>query len=478
MINLADIDNIYDDSRIKSKKGVFVAIKGFSVDGHEYIANAINNGAKYIVVDENYTLSSEQIKLIEQKRIGVISVKDTNSYYNYLLNEFYERPLDTFKLIGVTGTDGKTTVAEMLYQILSKEHVSGYIGTNGIRCDEFTMENDFTTPLPDELFKAFGEFSKKKCEFVAIEATGERLGSNRLNGVEFDSSIFTNLSRDQLDLFGNMENYALAKARLLKQTKKEGISVINYDDEYKDVFINNSNSKIITYGTNNNADIYATDIKVDFDKLEYTLNGTYGTHKITTNLSGRFNVYNTLSIIPILIKYGYEIEKVISLINDLKPIEARQTIIECNQPFKVIVDYAHMANAVKNLVDFVRPYTKGRIIVVIGAGGSRDINRRTDMAKYCTDNVDFSYFTIEDARFEDPDYLLSSMVEGVESTNYELEVDRDLAIKKALLNARKDDTVLILGKGSEKYMKTKGELVERKSDIELSIDILNELMNK
>lgn len=478
MINLADIDNIYDDSRIKSKKGVFVAIKGFSVDGHEYIANAINNGAKYIVVDENYTLSSEQIKLIEQKRIGVISVKDTNSYYNYLLNEFYERPLDTFKLIGVTGTDGKTTVAEMLYQILSKEHVSGYIGTNGIRCDEFTMENDFTTPLPDELFKAFGEFSKKKCEFVAIEATGERLGSNRLNGVEFDSSIFTNLSRDQLDLFGNMENYALAKARLLKQTKKEGISVINYDDEYKDVFINNSNSKIITYGTNNNADIYATDIKVDFDKLEYTLNGIYGTHKITTNLSGRFNVYNTLSIIPILIKYGYEIEKVISLINDLKPIEARQTIIECNQPFKVIVDYAHMANAVKNLVDFVRPYTKGRIIVVIGAGGSRDINRRTDMAKYCTDNVDFSYFTIEDARFEDPDYLLSSMVEGVESTNYELEVDRDLAIKKALLNARKDDTVLILGKGSEKYMKTKGELVERKSDIELSIDILNELMNK
>ncbi len=462
------IDLISDDSRTKGKNILFVAVKGLTVDGHDYIKGAVENGAVAVVCEHE----------VEGIDIPMVIVKDSQRAMNEMLNRFYGAPLGRLTMIGVTGTDGKTTTSEVIFQILNMlGHKTGYIGTNGIRSEHYTQENDYTTPLQEELFKALNGFKKDRCEFVSMEATGERLGTGKMDGVSFDASIFTNLTRDALDIFKTMDNYAAAKAKLMEYTKSTGICVINADDPYKHFFIKHSSAPVITYGIDEEADLFATDIEVGFDRLSFTLNGDLGTRKVVSPLSGRFNVYNLMAVIGCLAHFDISVTDIIKCIENLKPVEARQTEIELGQPFKVMVDYAHTANSVANLVKFLRNTRKvGRLVIVVGAGGSRDVYRRTDMAEFCTANADYNYFTIEDARYEDPKMLVETMVSTVpDATNYELIVDRDEAISKAIRDAKPDDTILILGKGAERYMMTNGVAVERPNDIERAEMTLKEM---
>lgn len=463
-----EIKKITDDSRTKGEGILFVAVKGLTVDGHNYAKGAVENGAVAIICEHE----------IEGVDVPQIVVKDSQCAMNEILNRFYGAPLGQLTMIGVTGTDGKTTTSEMMYQILNMMgYKTGYIGTNGIRSENYTQENDYTTPLQEELFQALDGFQEDKCEYVSMEATGERLGTGKMAGVSFDASIFTNLTRDALDIFGTMEKYGEAKAKLMEYTKSEGICVINNDDPYAGLFKKHANAPVLTYGVKEAADIYAEDITVSYNHLEFTMKGKLGTHKVTCDLSGMFNVYNILAVIGCLSHFGFDPADIVKYVKKLTPVEARQTVIDCGQPFRVIVDYAHTANAVKNLVEYIRStLTDGRITLVVGAGGSRDLYRRTDMAEYCTKNADYNYFTIEDARFEDPQMLVETMVSTVpEATNYELIVDRDEAITKAIRDAKEGDTILILGKGAERYMMTMGELVERPNDIERAYIALEEI---
>ncbi|MCR4961002.1 MAG: UDP-N-acetylmuramoyl-L-alanyl-D-glutamate--2,6-diaminopimelate ligase [Lachnospiraceae bacterium] len=454
-----EIKTISDDSRTKGDNILFVAIKGLTVDGHDYAKNAVENGAVAVVCEHE----------IDGIDVPQVVVKDSQRAMNEILNRFYGAPLGQLSMIGVTGTDGKTTSAEMMFQILNMMgRKTGYIGTNGIRSEHYTQENDYTTPLQEELFQALDGFQEDGCEFCSMEATGERLGTGKMDGVSFDASIFTNLTRDALDLFKTMENYANAKAKLMQYTKSTGLCVINADDPYAHIFIKAANAPVMTYGINEKADVYATDISVEYNKLSFTMNGKLGTHKVNCNLSGIFNVYNILGVVTCLSHFDFPVEDLIWCVERLKPIEARQTVIDQGQPFRVIVDYAHTANAVKNLVEYIKKtLTDGRVVIVVGAGGSRDLYRRTDMAEYCTATADYNYFTIEDARYEDPQMLVDTMVSTVpEATNYELIVDRDEAIRKAIDDALPGDTLLILGKGAESYMMTNGVPVYRPNDIE------------
>ncbi len=467
-----DIDKVTDDSRTKGKNILFVCVKGLTVDGHSFALKAVENGAVAIVCEH----------LIEgvADDIPQIVVKDSQRAMNGILNRFYENPLGRMKLIGVTGTDGKTTTSEMMYQILNMLGVvTGYIGTNGIRSEHYSQENDYTTPLQEDLFRALNGLCNDNCKYVSMEATGERLGTGKLDGVTFDASIFTNLTRDALDLFKTMENYGAAKAKLMEYTKTSGICVINDDDKYAEIFKQAANAPVVTYAIDSadKADVYATDIKIEYRHLEFTMNGKLGTHHIVCGLSGIFNVYNIMSVIICLNHFGYSVPVLVEAVSKLEPIEARQTVIDEGQPFKVIVDYAHTANAVRNLTEYIKStLTDGYLRVVVGAGGSRDIHRRTDMAEYCTAIADYNYFTIEDARYEDPRMLVDTMVSTVpDATNYELIVDRDEAIAKALSDARPGDAVLILGKGAERYMMTMGKPVERPNDLERARMVLNKL---
>lgn len=465
-----EIEKITDDSRTVGKNILFVCVEGLTVDGHKYADKAVENGAVAIVCRHK----------VEGITVPQIVVEDTQRAMNEMLNRFYGNPMGRMKMIGVTGTDGKTTTSEMMYQILNRlSHHTGYIGTNGIRSNHYEQENDYTTPLQGDLFKALNGFLMDDVEYVSMEATGERLGTGKMAGVSFDASIFTNLTRDALDIFKTMENYGAAKAKLMEYTKPEGICVINRDDPYADLFIGKANAAVVTYGieSGSRADVYATDIKVGYNSLSFTINGKLGNHRVTCGLSGVFNVYNIMAVIICLNHFGFTVEELLEEVSKLTPIEARQTVIDLGQPFKVIVDYAHTANAVKNLVEYIRSTLHdGYLRVVVGAGGSRDVHRRTDMAEYCTANADYNYFTIEDARFEEPQMLVETMVSTVpEATNYELIVDRDEAIAKAIHDAKPGDAILILGKGAEKYLMTMGKPVERPNDMESAEMVLKEM---
>lgn len=472
-----EINIITDDSRTKGTGILFVCVEGLTVDGHKYAAKAVENGAVAIVCKH----------IVEGVNVPQVVVKDTQRAMNEILNRFYGEPLSGMKIIGVTGTDGKTTTSEMLFQILNGlGKKTGYIGTNGIRSEHYSQENDYTTPLQGDLFRAFDGFMKDDCRFVSMEASGERLGTGKMDGVTFDASIFTNLTRDALDLFKTMENYGAAKARLMEYTKPDGICVINADDNYADMFIGKASGKVVTYSVNSkSADAFATDISVKYSDLSFTMHlkpsvtgkGKTCTYKVHCNLSGIYNVYNLMAVTSCLCHFGFSAEDIVEQIEQLKPVEARQTVVDRGQPFKVIVDYAHTANAVKNLVEYIKStLTDGFLRVVVGAGGSRDIHRRTDMAEYCTKCADYNYFTIEDARFEDPEMLVETMVSTVkDASNYELIVDRDEAITKAIHDAKPGDAVLILGKGAERYMMTMGKAVERPNDIERADMVLEDM---
>ena len=464
-----EIDNITDDSRQAREKTLFVCIKGLTVDGHKYASKAVEKGAAAIICEHR----------IEGIDVPQVVVENADRAFNEALNKLYGEPLKKLNLLGVTGTDGKTTTADMMYQILNGlGHKSGYIGTNGIFSEGYSQDNEYTTPLPADLFEALDGFVKDGCGFVSMEASGERLGTGKMEGVSFDASIFTNLTRDALDIFKTMDNYCAAKARLMAYTKPDGICVINKDDQYAEAFIKAAAAPVVTYGIKDNtADVYATDIDVKYRDLSFVLNGKLGRHEIRCNLSGIFNVYNLMAVIVTLNHFGIPVETLVEAISKLKPVEARQTVIDCGQPFRVIVDYAHTANAVKNLMDYIKStLTDGYLRVVVGAGGSRDLHRRTDMAEYCTSTADYNYFTIEDARFEDPQMLVDTMVSTVpEATNYELIVDRDEAITKAIHDCKPGDAVLILGKGAEAYMMTNGVQVPRLNDLDRATLVLKEM---
>jgi len=459
-----EITNINDDSRSIGKGGLFFAIKGLTNDGNKFIPKAIENGAVCVVSDEDITAS-----------VPVIKVDDAQEAYNDVLNKFYDNVRNKLKFISVTGTDGKTTVSEIIYQLINMYDKCGYIGTNGIRYQDFTMENDYTTPIPSVLYKAFSEFHQLGCNYVSLESSSERLATHKLDGIEFEVAIFTNLTRDHLDYHKTMENYAKAKAISFAHLKKNGLGIINYNDKYKNYFIDYCNGKYLTYSLDNKkADIYASNISVKYNNLEFDINGLYKKH-IRTKLSGLFNVNNIMCAILTLTHFGYNIDSIVENISKLEPIESRQVLIDSKLGFKVMIDYGHTANAIKNLHNYIKPLVNGRIIAVYGAAGSRDTQRMIDVANYVTSNMDYCFFTIEDARNDEPEYLMNLMVSEVKTKNYELVLDRDEAIKKAIMSAKLNDIVLILGKGLENYQITKGMLIPRLNDLESAKKVIDEL---
>lgn len=459
------IENLSDNSCDIKKNGLFFAIKGLTNDGNDYIANAIENGAVAVVTEKDISAS-----------VPVIKVSDVQYAYNLALTRFFDNPLENMKVVSVTGTNGKTTVAEIIYQLLNNYENTGYIGTSGIKFKKFRMENDHTTPMPYELFKTFNEFRNLKCKYVSMESSSERLYTKKLDCVDFDVAIFTNLSRDHLDTHKTMENYAVAKAISFNQLKKDGLGIVNFDDEYKDYFINSCNGKCLTYSlSNSDADIYASNVVIRFNRLEFDINGIYGHHHVISHISGEFNVYNLLCSILCLRHFGYDIKSIIRNIALIKPIDARQFLVKTNFGFNVMIDYAHTKCAFEALLKYMKNNISGRSIVVYGAAGSRDKRRMIDMANYCSENVDYCYFTIEDARYDDPNELLDLMVSEVKTNNYEIELNRDLAIKKALMNAKNGDLVFVLGKGLEKYQVTNGKNVPRLNDLESCKKILKQM---
>ena len=426
--------NIKIDSRKVNEGDIFVALRGINNDGHKYVEDAIKNGASKVVVEEGlYDVETE-------------IVLDTHDYLIKYLKDNYYPSIKDIKLIGVTGTNGKTTTCFLIQKALNKIGIkTGYIGTIGFYVDEKIRDINNTTPDIYDIYELLLECKDLGCEYVAMEVSSHALDKKRVGGLLFDYAIFTNLTQDHLDYHKDFDDYALAKQKLFKMIKSNGYAVINADDDYKDYFMVHSNN--ITYGFNN-SDYQITNANITSESSTFVLKNKEETYE--SKLLGKHNIYNLTCMIIILKLIGIDYKNIKELVlSSNAPSGRMDTVFHGTN--RIIIDYAHTPDAIENVVKAVKLFAKTRVLVIIGCGGDRDKTKRPKMAKIATDLADYSIFTSDNPRTEDPKAILNDMVEGLTNTNYEVIENREEAIKRGIQMLEENDILLVLGKGHENY---------------------------
>lgn len=443
-----EINGIKINSKEVVKGDLFVCVMGVKVDRHNYIDDAIKNGAVAVVV-------SKHIKC----DVPTIEVEDTNLELPKICSKFYDYPNKKLNLIGVTGTDGKTTTSTIIQTLLGDD-ICGYIGTNGRRCSSFDKDTNNTTPDSDKLYEYFSEFVEANCKVVSMETSSEAFFRKRLNGIEFDIGAITNITPEHLNIHKTLENYIDCKCQLFRQIKTNGYAILNHDDTYYDDVKNVCKSNILTYGKDIDNDLQIVDINVMPDKtlITYRYNGTE--YRIISPLLGKFNAYNLACALLCCVAMGKSFEDLLSNIHLLRVSGRLEFIPNMGQKFHVMIDYAHTPNGIQNLLTFIHTLNINRSIVVIGSAGERDYLKRPVMGKTVINNASYAIFTYEDPRSEEVIDIINMMTSDIkEYSNYEIVLDRSMAIKKAIDIACDNDIVLILGKGNETYEKLKNETI-------------------
>lgn len=443
-----EIKGIKINSKEVESGDLFVCTKGVNADRHDFIDDAIKNGASAIVVSRDVSFD-----------IPTIKVEDTNKILPIVCSKFYDHPEEKLIIIGVTGTDGKTSTATIVQTLLGKD-ICGYIGTNGRSCSKFNKEINNTTPDSDKLFEYFYDFVNAGCKYVVMETSSEAFFRHRLDNIKFNGGIITNITREHLNIHKSFENYIECKSMLFKQVVSDGFSILNIDDECYDNILKACDGNIFTYGYNKNATIRIIDSKIYSNKTDIEFEYLNKIYKIQSPLLGVFNVYNLMGAILCCIKFGFSIDEIKDNIKDIKISGRLEIIPDLGQNFTVMVDYAHTPNGITNLLNFVHTLDINRSIVVIGSAGERDYLKRPIMGKCVTDNASYTIFTYEDPRSEDPKDIIDMLTSDIkDKTNYEIIIDRKSAITRAINIAQAGDIVLILGKGNETYEKLKNETI-------------------
>lgn len=441
-----DITNVCYDSRKIKKNSIFVCINGNNVNGHDYINKAIKNGAVAVIVEEEFQFKSEKIALIK--------VTNTKSALASIANLFYKEPSKEINLVGVTGTNGKTTIIHYIKDILEGYGKStGLIGTLGyeLKDKEINIEKiNPTTPEALELQAIFREFIDKGAENAVMEVTSSALAKHRVDFCDFNVGVFTNLSQDHLEEHGTMENYKNEKMKLFH---KCNIGIINIDDKTGKEIIEKSSCKVLTYGINETADIRATEIKYKNDSVIFTVNFKSISEEVKIKVPGKFTVYNVLGAIGACYGIGMDISEVLKLVSNIKHVPGRLEMIANNENKNILVDYAHTPDALEKLLMMARDITDGKLITVFGCGGDRDRSKRKVMGMAAGILSDYCIITSDNPRNEDPVSIIEEIEDGMEriDSKYEKIVDRKKAIEKALNLLKEDDLLLIAGKGHEDY---------------------------
>lgn len=433
------IKGIKMNSKEIEKGDLFVATQGVVDDRHDFIDDAIEKGASAIVVSKD----------IKDKKVPIIKVENTNKELSKVCAKFYDYPEKELFIIGVTGTNGKTTVAKMLYDMIGEK--AAYLGSLGAIWQNKREDLINTTPDSEKLFKYFRKFLDDGCNILVMETASEAFYRKRLEGIDFDISIMTNVTGDHLNIHKTMENYVSCKSELFQKTKKDGLCILNIDDKYYENMKQTSNGKIMTYGKKD-SDIKITNIELDNQetKLEVVINNKK--EEFIIPLPGEYNAYNFASSIPVLLHLGYSIEQIKQKTKNIKTVEGRGEFIDKNQEFKIMLDYAHTPAALKNVLEYLNKIKKTRIITVTGSAGGREHEKRPQMGKVVLDLSDYVIFTMDDPRYEDPNEIIDDLLKTSDKTNYERIIDREQAIHKAFSIAKKDDIVLIAGKARDNYM--------------------------
>jgi UDP-N-acetylmuramyl-tripeptide synthetase len=432
--------NITADSRKVKKGDVFVALRGISRDGHIFINDAIKRGASKIVAEEGtYDIPYE-------------IVPDSRNYLKNYLKENYVPKISKMKFIGVTGTNGKTTTAFLIHEILNKLGIkTAYIGTVGFYIDKkiCSIVNGNTCPDLWDSFDLFMEAYEAGCEYIVEEVSSEGLTSDRIELYEFDAAIFMNLTRDHLNTHKTMENYALAKQMLFKKLKKNGLAIVNSDDSYKDYFLLNER-KNITVGFEQ-ADYKVKEYKTHNQGSDFTYLYEDKEYEVKSKLLGKFSIYNLLASISVLEQLNIKIEDILKIIPQLKsPVGRMDTVLYKDN--SIIIDYAHAPDSLEKIIETAKDICKGKIYTIFGCTGDRDRTKRPIMMGIATSLSDYVIVTNDDPHNEDPERIVEDILKNNEATNYEVCLDRKKAIKKGIDLLKSEDILLILGKGHEEYM--------------------------
>ncbi len=425
------------DSRKVTKGQTFVALKGMTVDGHDYINNAIENGAKAIICEKDIDVN-----------ISYTKVENTDTYLRKILNDEYGKDINKMKLIGVTGTNGKTTSCYLIYQMLNNLGIdTAYIGTLGYYHKDDFVELNNTTPDVLTIYKLLYKAYESGAKYVVMEVSSQALSYDRLTNINYSVIGFTNLTEDHLDYHKTMKNYLEAKLLILDHLKNDAKIVVNSDDEAHNSFKKDGH-EFITFGFNG-------DYKINYfetDAAEIKLSFSYDNkdYNVIVPLTSKFNIYNYLTMLSIVNQCGFKIDDIIKETANLKAPKGRCETYKVNDGF-AIVDYAHTPDAVEKVITAYNELKKGKVITIVGCGGDRDPKKRPIMGKIATDLSDYVIFSNDNPRTENPEDIMKDILAGVSKDNYEVILDRKEAIKHGIDIMKSNDILLILGKGHENY---------------------------
>lgn len=433
-----EINGVHYNSSKISEGGLFVAIVGYKTDGHKYIKDAVTRGASAVVC----TTFDDDTDVLQ------IRVRDSRVAEAQISSNFFGNPSSKFKLIGITGTNGKTTVTYLVKQILdSMGKKTGLIGTNQNMIGDTVYETGRTTPDSFELQNLFDKMAKSNLDYVIMEVSSHALELSRVYGCEYEVGAFTNLTQDHLDFHITMDNYALAKAKLFKQSK---YAVINTDDSYGKAMAENCPCECLGYGAKDSASLKAENITLKQDGVGFTL----GDINFNVGIPGEFSVYNALCAIGICKSLGFELEDIASSLASATGVKGRAEVVDIgNRDYTVMIDYAHTPDGVENILKTARGFAKGRVVALFGCGGDRDVTKRPIMGRVAGELADFCIITSDNPRSEDPMSIIKMVEEGIKETPtpYVVIENRYDAIKYALENALSGDIIILAGKGHETY---------------------------
>jgi UDP-N-acetylmuramoyl-L-alanyl-D-glutamate--2,6-diaminopimelate ligase len=460
-----EIKELMTDSRVELKKSLFYCLKGMVHDGHAFIHQAISNGAIAIVY-------SDPIEFIEG--IEYIKVDNVINELNRSADIFYKHPSQKLNMIGVTGTNGKSTIAKTIKELYSLWNPCGYSGTISIEYGDHKEKPDFTTDETVPTLKMLNRMLNADMKAVALEVSSQGLDQHRVDALRFDIAIFTNLTHDHLDYHGNLENYFQAKKRLFSLLKPKGCSIVNIDDPYGARLFNEIYTRKYSFSIYENADYQAKNIELGALSTKFTLVVEEKEYNLETNFVSEFNLSNLLAVIAALHQSGFSIDQISEHLNHLPQVDGRMEVIQEGQNFNVIVDYAHTPDGFEKIYQFAKSITSenNKIISVFGSAGKRDCKKRPILGSISDKYCQMIILTEEDPRNESALNIAQEIAAGIKQNNYIIVLDRYDAIQQALELANKNDTVLILAKGNERYITRQFGKEYWMGDESATIDIL------
>lgn len=437
-----EIKGIAYDSRKVREGYLFIAIKGFETDGHKYIDSAIKNGAAAVLGEDDIKGDFTYVRVEDSRRALAVCGA-----------QFYDHPERKLKIIGVTGTNGKTTTSYLIRQILMLKGLRcDLIGTNQTIIGDVAVESSRTTPESLDLFELFSKMANSGGEYVVMEVSSHSLDLDRVYGVEFETSLLTNVTQDHLDFHKTMENYAKAKAKLFAISKS---CAINLDSDYAELCVKNAKGKVLTYSIKNDSLVKAQNIEMSERGVIFDIEHDGKMEKMRLGIPGEFSVYNALSAICACINIGMDIEDIQKGLVLAKSVKGRIEVVRTNTPYTVIIDYAHTPDGLENIIAAVRAFAKGRVITVFGCGGNRDAIKRPEMGAIAEKLSDIAIVTSDNPRCEKPEDIINDILGGMKKENHTVIVQRRDAIKYAMQIAEKDDIIILAGKGHETYQEIK-----------------------